>query len=850
MPRSLNALLACLILCGGLLVSQARGADILGDVEVEAKLRAFFIRVYSDQELENRLAAANEAETYLASVKSRFGRTAFMYDFYLGQVRMYQGQAQMTVWELEPSKTKARDDAKALYKEAISILERVVQAVVGKMESIEGSGRSSRRTPAIYSEYEKLLSRIHYHIGWTFYRLSETLTKAEKESALDSALSYFRLLVGDKIGSDSDLRNAFVADCFAGMGLVMAAKGMNKEVLDLLDKVTSREADRNVWPQIVLLKVDALMALNRFGDVYTVAERTAFATNLVATPTSIDLQIQLRVLEALVEGTHRMRNLRDSLSRKAAALALGLAGRGEPWRSTALATLERAEGGAITSVKQILELEDKFRDADYAGVSAGAVKLLETLDEKTQPELGVRCRFLAGAAMVGSGEVEKGLPHLTWIIKNAPEHELAASAAATCVTAQWKTVEANPTDDNVKTLFDMIDQVKKLNPNHAILGRTSWFKGAAFARQDKFAEALAQLGAVKRADPDFASATLMTANLSIRAARIEKQQQGALEYLNKAVEALKVLEAFVADPGEAGETIDIADLTRICSTTWVALAEEFLRAPAAKPDAAFAALKDFEKRFPKAGEMRGRILTLEIEALMGTGKTDMAVKAVQKLMSDKESSQEGLGVVIRLANHMEADISKLSDLGQLPEAEKRALALVELYESLEDYYESEGRSGSPEARTVMIRMARALELAREYEDAKDVYQEMLDNLAASEGKAEDQGLRMLITRGLALLDEAVGDEAKRNKDTDKALTSWGVARQQWRVLSKSVAPRSEDWYEARYHLILTHYKIGNEAGELDGARKVMRYFELSNPSLGGGHWAPMFKELRDKMGKE
>jgi len=840
-------------------------AAAVANTEVENRLKDFFAEVYGGETVEARIRAGKEAEKYLESVKDRFKRHPFMHEFYMGQVKMYQGLAEMTAWEEDPARTASRDKARRLYKEAAGIFERVVQAVVGKMEVLEGGGgkvkragkrRASRRRrtarakrmPPIYDEYQNVLSQINYYMGWTYYRLARTLTnKAEKDSALEASLAYFQLQVGDKITGEFNLvKSPLAADCFVGQGLVFAEQNKPKRVIELFKGLSAKNVAREVWPQILLLRVEAYMTQGQYRKVIADAAKVAVAALHAPQPTVVELQVQLRLLEAYAMGTHREEAQRENWSRQAVPLVLSLIGRGEPWSSEAVKILDGIKGKSVEPVRQVLSLEKLFAAKKYAQVAARAAAALETLNEKTQKELVVRARFLAGASLLASGDTEKGLAHLNRLLEKAPKHELTSRAVDACITAQWRTAEGDPSEKNVAALFAGIERVRKSFPDHEILKRAPWFEGAILYRRNKFDKALEKLAAVGPKDVDYASAKLMMVNASITLARGRKERGEAEKYLDGAGMELKALEKFNAQPGPAAQFLDMDALRRATAAAAVALAEAYLRPPVMNAKKAVASLKDFDKRFPGAKGLKNNIRTIESEALLAAGDTEGAVKSMRALLASGKGT-EGMGVVVRLANRMEANISALREAGKEKEAAAKAVSLAKIYESLGDYFAERGKADSVEARTVLLRRARAFELAREYGEADKVYKSVLKELEKLPASDEKRGLELLVTRGLALMDEARGDEAMKKGKPSVALPLYASARERWRLLGGSFKARTDEWFEARYHLTLMHYKIGKEKKDLDGAWRVIRYFELTNPGLGGPEWKGRFLALKKKI---
>jgi len=843
----------------------ARPADAaLVNTEVENNLNKFFAKVYGGQTVEARMAAGQEAEKYLLSVKDRFKRHPVMHEFYMGQVKMYQGLAAVNVWEEDPAKTAYRDKGRRLYEQSISTFESVVQKVVEKMEVYEGGGKVSRRKrtsraprktkkrmPAIYNEYANVLSQINYYMGWTYYRKARTLTNAtQKKNALETSLDYFRLQVGDKITGEFNLvKNPLAADCFVGQGLVLVEQGKQKDVIALFDGLTHKKVSREIWPQILLLKVESFMSQGQYKKVLNEANTVAVNAIKLPQPTVVELQIQLSLLTAYAMGSHREAGKREDYSRKAAQLATSLVSRGEPWRSETIKALGKLEGKASEPIKAVLELESLFGAGKYPLAAQKAEAALKTLNIKTHGELTIRARFIAGASLITTGKTEQGLAHLNWILKNAPKHELASDAAATCISAQWQKVQDDPSDENVKVFFAQLDMLRQSFPNHEIMKRAAWFEGATLINQDKLEEGIKKLSAIKLTDVDYASAKLMIANGAITIARTTKSAVAAQNLLDTAGDNLKALEKFMANPGEAAEFLDMNALRDITAGAIVALAEAYLRPPVLNAAKAVAALSNFEKRFPAVKGLEGTIRTIKSEALLATGKIEDAVKTMRALLSDKKTAAEGMGIVILLANRMEENITSLREAGKEKEAEANAESLAKVYDSLGQHFAETGRADSPDARTVRLRKARAFELARKYDKAQAVYEDTLKALSSIKDEEEKRSLELLVRRGMALMDEARGSEALKKGNSNTAAPLFDKAREHWRYLGGVFKARTNEWFEARYHLTLMHYKIGKIKGDLKGAFKVIRYFELTNPTLGGSDWKPRFLDLKGKITK-
>ena len=66
----------------------------------------------------------------------------------------------------------------------------------------------------------------------------------------------------------------------------------------------------------------------------------------------------------------------------------------------------------------------------------------------------------------------------------------------------------------------------------------------------------------------------------------------------------------------------------------------------------------------------------------------------------------------------------------------------------------------------------------------------------------------------------------------------------WRVLAGGLAPETDDWFEAKLHLMSCYW----ESGQSEQARSLMKYFRLQHPKGAPGQWKAQFDALHDKMG--
>jgi len=204
------------------------------------------------------------------------------------------------------------------------------------------------------------------------------------------------------------------------------------------------------------------------------------------------------------------------------------------------------------------------------------------------------------------------------------------------------------------------------------------------------------------------------------------------------------------------------------------------------------------------------------------GNIDVATKMLGKMVEQEAKDEYTASALIAIADPLEKEYERSAEANQ-PEAAKRlAEKLASIYAFLLEHTKAQADAPADQEIAIRRRLAQSLVRLGKRAEAIPHYRWLQDRVP------------------LATAGDVLHGLATAYQDTQK----YGDAAEIWNTLSKGLKDKSDDWYEARYHLMWCCAK----AGDQERTRKLMRFFRLTNANIPTKDWAAKFDAFEKELG--
>lgn len=239
------------------------------------------------------------------------------------------------------------------------------------------------------------------------------------------------------------------------------------------------------------------------------------------------------------------------------------------------------------------------------------------------------------------------------------------------------------------------------------------------------------------------------------------------------------------------------------------------------------------------------LLALRVACNAVAGKTGEAAKLVESL-GDGDATDHVARAFASVADHLEQAHDRLAEAGRRTEASQMANILVGVYSTVLRH-----RDGHQDAamRKVQLscrrRLARSLLRLGRHREAIPHYEWLLGRDLPEDEKAPrvPRSTSGDLFRGLALAYEGLARESQSSRERAEA---YEAAIATWRELARGTRTATDEWLEARYHLIRAYLLNGQpqRAGDL------LRYLRAQCPRLKAEEWKTRFHELEVQLSRD
>jgi len=811
------------ILCAGPLLGLVAGRLVCAGA-IDARITTLLADAVAAPTKAAAEAKLREAELLFQSARARLDELTR--GFLTADIKRTRGRMLAMAWQRagakDPDRATLRDKARRSLLVALDEYARLQKLSEDKADAIER--RLGTADPAENKQWREAcgsISRANYAQAWTNYTLGMLATKAEREAYLKKALERF---VG--FTADGYRKHPIITDCFLGHALCLYELKRHFEITRLLEKATPRNTPPGTYKRMTYLLLKAYKALSDPGPSLKLEEAAKrYFDSLPAghKHDGVELDMALtraRNLGALAKAMPAYAARFQMRLDKVARLVYSY---GEPWCSQFARALGKSAGGK--SFTCLVRAREHFTAQKFEQAIAEANKGIAAADAKSSTVLLADLRYTKAAAC--------------WNLKRWRDAHLAAfeflqhhrsdrRAPEMCRRALQAALNAR----KARPPLAAADFIRFLNfaernfAREPEVQKAPWYRATLLLESKQYQRAEQALRRILPRSKLYRQAQYGLALAAYRQAEAAAEaKHGDAEALTRllARAATAVSRSLDALSGDLRE--DERPLVKSAATLALATVRRLLALPVPDHATALGLLGRTESLRDLGDEVVAQRLALRIEANVLARRTDVATKLIDALLERGTIDPHLAQAFANVADPLEREYERLENATRYDEAKGLGRKLVRIYTLLLRHV-----SRSPDKRvraqgiSVRRRLARGLQRLGDHKKAIPHYKRLVAKVPRE-------------TSGDVLRGLAVAYEHTR---------SYEAAIATWRVLSRGLKQKSDEWFEARYHLIRCYLR----AGRRDQARKLLDYLKLQCPRLEAGKWTGQFKKLDQELSKD
>ena len=242
------------------------------------------------------------------------------------------------------------------------------------------------------------------------------------------------------------------------------------------------------------------------------------------------------------------------------------------------------------------------------------------------------------------------------------------------------------------------------------------------------------------------------------------------------------------------------------------------------------------------GDLGHELLALRVAADALAGRTAAAMRLLGAVGNETTT-----GVLARsfagVGSHLERAYNRLSEAGRRTEAREMASILMGVYAIALRPSRRQPDEGMQKLQLYCrLQLAKNLQRLGRHREAIPHYEWLLgrDQPETERAGRVPRSSSGGLLRGLALAYEGVAADSGSNHERVK---SYGVAIDTWRELAKGTRVGTNEWLEARYHLI----QVLLLSGQPKQARDLLQYLRVQCPQSRAGDWGKRLQELERRL---
>ena len=424
-----------------------------------------------------------------------------------------------------------------------------------------------------------------------------------------------------------------------------------------------------------------------------------------------------------------------------------------------------------------------------------------------------------------------------------PSSNYARKAAYFCAVAYGECHRSNPSAAMAAVYHEALARLLKQFPKHENAGSVHYLIARSFEGRGELDSALEHFQRVPKECKHYADSRFRIAFIHVRRFQaLATEGQGgsarAKKEFSLAEAALKPIIESSQSSADASPAERAAKLATAANAT-IALARLKANSVIGHYDEALGLLETFHRAYPESKALLPEVALLQLICYQGQGEPAKAAKKLEELhRSFPDSTQLAQAFML---------------MGD--EFKKKAASSQETVEALHRSLERDSRPSA------FIAVGNKLYSLGRYQDAARVYDRFLAKF--SRGQAEEK--EVLATKyrlsqcyielqewQKALpfcqeLEKANPEHALFKKALAgcyEGVGKYGEALKLWTILDKRTAEDTTEWFAARYHVALMHFRLKRAAK----AKSLLALTRELYPELGGEESQARFKRLEDQCG--
>jgi len=807
--------------CAALLAGP-RPARAAGVEEQVSKLLAEAVAAPAYDAAEKKLA---EAEQLLKRRRHQLDK--FAHACLQAELRRTRGRVALLAWQRDPAQAQRRQQGRRILLRLLDEFDRLQEEGLAEIDRLEK--RLGDKDPSKNRAWRGLngyVARINYATAWTHRDLGRAVQDAAGRKAhLEKAVEAFADFTGDEWSG-----NPIVIDCFLGQAVCLHELGRHAEVVELLKPHAARIAGAAAgskalaFRQLLAVLVKALQQQNAHLDAEEALERYFNGRPADQPLDAFDLALALdraRGLQRLSDPAANPQH-HAALAKRLDALARRVYAHGDPWRMRMAKLLGKAGPGTVFGwMDQSRTHFDakRYREAFESATKALAAAGNDEHGSLLLPDL----RYMRLASAWNGEKWREAFDAGSEFLQHHRADRRAGDVCDRTLRAGMKALEAVDvtTRPGTAAVRAMLNFGEKHFPKLPEVGKVPWHRANLLLMDGEYAQAEELLKQVGSDSPVYRNALygLALATYKQAEALAELPSPNETQLVILLTKLASVVERFAA---AAPDPWPSAQRPLAQGTTQVALAGARLWLSRPKPDTAavLALLGRLDTMKGVIGEAAaGQLRTLRVEANLRAGKIEDVARFVEDLLAGGDEAKARYRVFAAVADPLEKQRERLAAERDADGVARLDTLLLRLYEALAAY--ARDAKDLQQQVAVRRRLGHALQRLGRHADAIEHYEWARPHVPVAEAGG--------LLKRLAIAYE----HANRHRD----------ALPLWRMLAKGLKERSEDWYEAYYHLIRGYARTNRK----DRARRTLRLLKLRYPAIRSRSWRKKYNRLAEEL---
>jgi tetratricopeptide (TPR) repeat protein len=743
--------------------------------------------------------------------------------FARAEVMRTRGQVNVAVWRGDPAGAASATPhlqgqrqllaARDSYTALVDQLEKVVAALEDKANGADISARPE------YREAQGNVSRATYMLAWTNYDLTTSYPSGDAAQApfLQAAVRGFETFTGDGYKN-----HPIVTECFLGQAQCLLEQKKPADAIKLLEPATTANTPADTYRRIVYCRVKAFMDQSQPAQADAAASKYLGASLSGAPLDPVQLSMALewaKALKTLSDATTNPSGYRAAQTQLASVKAC-LYAHGRPWSTEAAKLL--GEPPPAEAGKDLKEAADLFNAKRYKEALA-KVEATIAADPKTDRPGAADLRYVRLASLWNLGQWRDAHLAAYEFLRLYPRDARAPDVFHRALQAGMTALDGKP--PLAPAQFDQFMVFAQAAfPADPELQRVPWTKAARLLSAKQYREAEAACRAIPPASPYYRQALYGAAFSAYKQAE-ELRASGKADsktLLGHLGRTVADITKYIASLG-ASVSPDDKPMAETMVRLAASSAQMLLDLPDPGPKTAtdlVIAVRHSSVLAPLLGD---RLRVFDLAMTLRAGKLDDVLQQVDATLSKSGPGDVAAAqALVSCADPLESQSAAMRKAGDLPTAKRIDDRLLKVYEflvtAMRQARDAAFRDQEP---SVHKRLGDLLVRQNRPADAIDHYERVLEKVPKE--KAGDT------VRGLALCYEGT-------HHLEKAL-------ELWRFLAAGFPAESDDWYEAKLHLVTCYW----ESGQTEQARKLLDYFRLQHPKGVVARWKAPYDALYEKM---